>query len=198
MRLTELVHQQLKATLQEGAVAIDATAGNGHDTLMLAQLVGSTGKVLAIDLQTVALDATRERLRAAQALEPCELLQGDHAVVLASLQERYREQIAAATFNLGYLPGGDKSLTTSPAQTRSALDAVGPLLREGGMLFVTAYRGHPGGYTEAATVESWMRALPEAIWQVEQHEPPATSPDRMPPILWIAFKKKGDPQAALR
>lgn len=38
-----------------GDTVIDATAGNGHDTVFLAQLVGRQGRVWAFDVQSSAL-----------------------------------------------------------------------------------------------------------------------------------------------
>lgn len=49
---------------EPGAVAIDATAGGGVDTLFLARTVGPGGHVYAFDVQQAALDRTRERLAA--------------------------------------------------------------------------------------------------------------------------------------
>lgn len=186
MRLTEQVHLELKKTLLPGDTVIDATAGNGHDTLAMAQRVGPSGKVIAIDLQPGAINSTRSRLEAAGQLGRCELIEGDHADVLIKLLGKHRESVAAITFNLGYLPGGDKAVTTLPDTTLRALDAAKCLIKPGGILLVTAYRGHPGGKEEAGQVGAWMRALPEANWQAEAKEPPTRDSSRVPPILWCA------------
>ncbi len=188
MRLTEQVHLKLKKLLHPGDTAIDATAGNGHDTLALAEQVGPTGKVIAIDLQAAAIEATRIRLDRAGQLAQCELLQADHADALAVLAADHPASVAAITFNLGYLPGGNKQVTTSPPTTLRALETAKELLKVGGVLMLTAYRGHPGGIQEANQAASWMRALPKQNWQVESTEPPTRAKDRIPPVLWIAQK----------
>lgn len=190
MRLTEQVHLNLKAALHPGDTAIDATAGNGHDTLAMAQLVGPSGKVFAIDLQPAAITSTRTRLSDAGQLEQCELIEGDHAEILAALLPGHSLSVAAITFNLGYLPGGEKAITTSARSTLSALESAQQLLRDHGLLLVTAYRGHDGGMDEARQVEAWMQKLPAANWQVESTQPPTRHADRIPPILWIARKLK--------
>lgn len=186
MRLTEHVHLQLTATLLPGDCVIDATAGNGHDTLVLAERVGPAGKVFAIDRQSAAIAATRTRLAAAGQLQQCSLIEGDHAVVLNTLSSAYRARIAAITFNLGYLPGGEKHLTTCAGTTLPALDAASQLLRPGGILLVTAYRGHPGGMEEAAQVAAWMQARQNSAWHIDCCEPLTRDALRIPPILWIA------------
>lgn len=190
MRLTEQVHLKLKQTIQPGDTVIDATAGNGHDTLAMAELVGSSGNVIAVDLQPAAIESTRSRLMAAGQLAQCELIEGDHATVLNQLLPEYADRVTVITFNLGYLPGGAKEIITLPETTFGALEAARPLIRPGGTLLVTAYRGHDGGREEAKAVEAWLRALPELAWQVDSKEPLIAHANRIPPILWIARKQK--------
>ncbi|MGB0743413.1 MAG: tRNA (mnm(5)s(2)U34)-methyltransferase [Opitutales bacterium] len=185
MRLTEQVHLQLEVVLRPGDTAVDATAGNGHDTLAMAKLVGSTGKVIAIDLQAAAIESTCSRLEEAGQLSQCELIEGDHAEVFNELLAKYRGGISAITFNLGYLPGSDKALTTSPEKTLRALDAAQALLKPGGILLVTAYRGHPGGRDEAKQVAQWMGTLSGNHWHTEVREPLTENKESFPPILWI-------------
>lgn len=190
MRLTEHVHLELEKSLRPGDTAIDATAGNGHDTLAIAKLVGPSGKVYAIDCQADAIGSTRRRLEAAGQLAQCAMVEGDHADILNELLGEHNEHVAAITFNLGYLPGGDKEVTTLPETTLRALDAAACLLQPAGVLLVTAYRGHNGGKKEAIHVETWMRALDKNDWRTETEEPPTRDQARVPPILWIARRKK--------
>lgn len=182
MRLTEKVHQILKGHLKPGDYAIDATAGNGHDTLFLAEQVGASGQVIAIDLQACAIESTRQRLTASKVDDRVVLYEGDHASQLESLVEGRSHQIAAVVFNLGYLPGSDRIVQTQPDNTRRALNAAIRLLATGGWLCVIAYRGHPGGTEEARAVEDWMRTRQSAGNRVEYHLPPS---DNTPPVLWL-------------
>ena len=184
MRLTQLVHDRLKVHLRPGDYAIDATAGNGHDSLLLAQGVGKIGKLYAIDVQAAAIDATRERLHKLGCLDQAELQQGDHATLLENLAQESPRTAHAIVFNLGYLPGSDKTVQTQAGNTVAALDASARLLAPNGLLFVTAYRGHSGGATEADAVALWMRAQESAGWQLECHDPDSTR-NSLPPVLWI-------------
>ncbi len=187
MRLTERVHRELDSRVKSGDYVIDATAGNGHDSLKLAQLVGSDGEVFIVDIQGAAIDATRLMLSSAELEARCKLVCGDHGLLLTQCLGSLREQVSVITFNLGYFPGGDKSITTLPVSTIQALDASKGLLQQGGALFVTAYRGHSGGLKEAASVECWMKALFPNEWSVSSSEPEVSN-NRIPPILWIAVK----------
>jgi ubiquinone/menaquinone biosynthesis C-methylase UbiE len=185
MRLTERVHQALQRHLNEGDLAIDATAGNGHDTAAMARLVGRRGKVIAIDRQEDAVAITRNRISEAGLAHQVELVHAEHAEYLAALQADSAATVRAIVFNLGYLPGGDKRIRSHAATTTRAIESALALLCPGGLLCVTAYRAHPGGEAEAEAVASLMQSLPRATWQVTQH---LTAADNTPPVLWIVQK----------
>jgi SAM-dependent methyltransferase len=182
MRLTQIVHARLADHLNEGDLAIDATAGNGHDTRYLAEKVGAGGRVVAIDIQEAAIASTRTRLQAAGLADRVELVHAGHGAQLAARLKTDAGEVAAVLFNLGYLPGGDHSITTGAADTQGALQSARALLRPGGLLCVTAYCGHPGGPEEAAAVEAWMLRSAEQGDSVKQHRPEATN---HPPVLWV-------------
>ena len=185
MRLTELVHHTLNDYLREGDLAIDATAGNGHDTSYLASRVGEVGKVIAIDIQDSAIESTRSLLSQKALLDRVTLLAGDHSVILEQLLEDYKESVATVVFNLGYLPGSDKSVKTEATNTIQALDTSAMLLKPNGMLCVTAYCAHLGGGEEATSVKEWMASKECSGWQINSHVPVSSN---LPPILWLARK----------
>lgn len=148
-------HDLLRRALQAGDCALDATAGNGHDTLLLAQCVGVNGHVYAFDVQPPALAATRTRLQQAGLLERATLITDSHA----HLRQHITAGLKAAVFNLGYLPGSDKTVVTQPTSTVSALTQALDLLLPGGVLVVVIYHGHSGGEEERQAVEHWCAAL---------------------------------------
>ena len=147
----------LGEALQDGAVAVDGTMGGGGDTLFLCERVGERGRVYAFDVQEGAVVRTRERLREAGLEERATLIHAGHERV----QEFVREPIDAAVFNLGWLPGGDKAVTTRVGTTIEALDGCLALLKPRGLLTVCAYPGHPEGEAELQSVLAWARALPD-------------------------------------
>ncbi len=151
-RPTARAHREVAAVLRPGDAAVDATAGNGHDTVFLAGLVGGTGTVIAFDVQAQAIASTRERLAAAGLLERVELVHGSHAGIA---EHAAPGSVAAVMFNLGYLPGGDHSLITRREETLAALEAAMAVLRPGGLLTIVCYPGHPGGDEESAAVVAW-------------------------------------------
>lgn len=148
MRLTELAHAAVRECLRPGDIAVDATVGNGHDATFLAELVGPTGHVFGFDVQAAAL--------ARPVGSNVTLFLADHATMAAVLAG-HRGRVAAVMFNLGYLPGGDKAVTTRAESTVRACDGAVSLLRPGGVLTVVAYRGHPGGADECDAVRECLR-----------------------------------------
>lgn len=183
MRLTEYVHLCLETKLLKGDCVLDATAGNGYDTLKAAQLVQPNGRVISIDIQEDAIQATEKRLTQAKLNSLCELHLGSHGKLLGTLNQTFD----CILFNLGYLPGSDKKIITTPTDTLSALNQSPKLLKENGILFVTAYRQHKGGQNEADQVAEWMLEKQTQGWITEKIEPKHNS-DYLSPILWIASK----------
>ncbi|SDE21714.1 Putative rRNA methylase [Paenibacillus sp. UNCCL117] len=158
-------HQLIEARLKPGEAAIDATAGNGVDTVFLARQVGAEGCVYAFDIQESALASTAARCAREVPDRQVELLHRSHAEMAAAIPEHWHGRIAAVTFNLGYLPGHDHSTITLPDSTLQALDSAAKLLRRGGVITIVVYSGHPGGETEAAAVDRWAAGLPQDGYQ---------------------------------
>ncbi len=137
-RLTELAHEIISAELKAGESAIDATAGNGHDTLFLCQLTGPTGSVYALDIQQKALDQTANRLQSAD-YHNYHLVCCNHCQLREMIPDHSHQQIGAIMFNLGYLPGGDHAIMTQMESTLTAIRSSLELLRPEGILTVLAY-----------------------------------------------------------
>ena len=139
-----------------GAHVIDGTMGNGHDTLWLAELVGENGRVYGFDIQPEAVRQTRERLEAAGFLDRAELFLAGHE----NIARLVPGEADAAVFNLGWLPGADKSVRTHVDTTLVAVNAALDKLKEGGLLTVCAYPGHEEGRIELNALTEWARSLP--------------------------------------
>lgn len=177
--LAERAHQAIAHRLSAGDVAIDATVGNGHDTLFLANCVGDKGLVYGFDVQAQAITSTRQRLTQHGVLERVQLFQTSHQQMKALLPPGLHGRIKAVMFNLGYLPGADKSVITETATTLPALELACQLLMGQGVMTVMAYPGHAGGDDESQQVSAWSQTLEPALFTVEQVlsvRPQAASP----------------------
>ena len=166
----EYSHLLLRGRLLPGDMAVDATAGNGHDTIFLARLTGSQGKVFAFDVQALAIAATRQLLQSHLVPDNCyQLICGSHSTMPEHLPPELKGCVAAVIFNLGYLPGGDKSLVTRTETTLPAVVTAMEFLRPGGMLILVLYPGHPSGAEEAQALRELAMALPSKHWQVSEY-----------------------------
>ncbi|GAB4151120.1 MAG: class I SAM-dependent methyltransferase [Planctomycetaceae bacterium] len=154
-RLTEQAHDFLRPVLQAGDVAIDATAGNGHDTLFLAKLVGENGMVFAFDIQPDAIANTQQRLDAHR-LQNVQLLLANHQRLSKLIPREHHGKVKAAMFNLGYLPGSEKRIVTQPESTVAAFSQTLDLLSADGRMTVIAYPGHAGGRAETTAVREFL------------------------------------------
>lgn len=153
--LTALAQTRLQQHLKRGDRVIDATAGNGHDTLFLARQVLPEGAVMAFDIQEKALQNTRQRLRQ-QGIDAVILQHGGHENMQQLTPPDWLGTVSAIVFNLGYLPGSDKKTATEANTTVAALEASTHLLKRGGCLSILVYRGHPGAESEAEAVSQWL------------------------------------------
>jgi predicted methyltransferase len=180
LHVTELAHRLLRPSLKPAGWVVDATAGNGHDTVFLAECVGPTGRVFGFDVQAQALAATAERV---QGLPQVTLIHAGHEQLHARLPAAAHGRLAAVMFNLGYLPGAAKDVTTRPGTTLAALEQALDLLCAGGLVTLVLYPGHQAGREEAEAVRDAARRLPSiyAATITERLNALAAAPQ----LLWI-------------
>lgn len=185
--LTSKAQTFIEKAVSPGDLVIDATLGNGHDTLFLARLVGPTGKVYGFDIQLAAHRETLNRLQQAGLTHQVGLLHQGHEAMVRCLPSALQGRIRAAMFNLGYLPGTDKKITTFPETTIEALESCKTMLMSGGRMTVVAYTGHPGGNEEANAVEQWTASLDPTEWSCDTIRP--NSLHSSPPKLYCCEKR---------
>jgi tRNA A58 N-methylase Trm61 len=175
----DFAHFTVCGTLTEGDVAVDATVGNGHDTVVLARAVGGEGHVFGFDVQAEAIEQTGARLASKDVQAEVDLMQVGHEEMDRRLPGGVVGEVGAVMFNLGYLPGSASDLTTTPDTTLPALEAAVRLLRPGGVVTVVVYTGHEGGTEEAKAVDAWAADLSQAHFHAlsyrfmnQQNNPP--------------------------
>ena len=164
-----------------GETVIDATVGNGNDTAWLLEQVGSTGTVIGFDIQSQAIESTRQRLLDAQNLT---LIQDGHQNLLAY---PYRD-LACVLYNLGYLPKGDKTIATHSESTIASIQAASQLLKKGGVIMIIAYPGHPAGKEESDALESHLATYPQREFQCWKFA--FINQRNNPPILYCLEKRR--------
>ncbi len=135
----KIAHDFWKKILTAGDCAIDATCGNGHDSLFIAELIGPEGKLHCIDVQESAIENTRAELK--YLIDMSHFHLGSHEI-LPPVSPKL------IVYNLGYLPGADKSLTTMTNTTLKSVQNALEIIQPGGLISITCYPGHPEGKTE--------------------------------------------------
>ena len=148
--------------IRPGDTVVDATMGNGHDTLFLCQAVGPDGRVYAFDIQQPAVDTTDALLRKNGVRDRAVLFCRGHEYMKDSVPEKVR----AVVFNLGWLPGGDHQVTTRWETTCTALESALDLLQPCGVLVLCAYPGHTEGARECKEIQALFSALPNHAFNV--------------------------------
>lgn len=153
--ILQLIKDQMRLTVDPQGTYLDFTMGNGHDTLFLSRLVPE-GKVFAFDIQAQAVASTREML-AQNGVENVTLIHDSHE----AFESYYDGEISGGMFNLGYLPGGDHSVTTLCEVTIRTLQKALKKLKVGGVIAVAVYPGHEEGAKEGMELGNYLAELPK-------------------------------------
>lgn len=164
-----LAHHYFKQKLKIGDIALDCTAGNGHDSLFIAQQIldGNQGDLYCIDLQEQAILNTKKLLEehlSKEQLNRVRFLQQSH-----ELLPNIPNTVALIVYNFGYLPGGDKTITT---QVESSLKSIAKgleLLAPSGIMSLTCYPGHEEGEKEQNALFSFCEELDKKSWNLCLH-----------------------------
>lgn len=182
-------HWMIAQNIRPGDTVIDATCGNGGDTVFLAEAVSPAGHVHAFDIQSEAIQATYARLKK-KSLEPHVTLHHcSHDYAVSVLTEAERTSVRAAVFNLGYLPGSDKQIVTSASSTTAAVLSYLHTFPPGVPVIVVIYHGHPGGNAERTAVENLAAELSEQEVRVLRYS--LEFQEKAPPYV-LTFEKTGE------
>ncbi len=175
-----------KDYIKPGMTVVDATCGNGNDTLFLKSILNDTGKLYALDIQIEAVLRTKKLLNE----------HGYNEDETLSIMNRSHENFDFipdgecfdfVVYNLGYLPKGDKTITTQYKTTLMSLNSALSKLNSGGLVVVLCYRGHESGAEEAKYLEDYLSSLEQKAFDVCQLD--FINQKNAPPIMWIIEKK---------
>lgn len=159
----DLAHQYWTNFLAAGDLAVDATCGNGHDTVFLAK---KGARVISIDVQQDALDQAKVNAEEEGVADQITFLKQCHSTFPEEIEGSV---VKLFVYNLGYLPGGDKDLTTKVETTLQSIRNAMVLLANGGMISITCYPGHEEGEREEAELLNFCRAIDPKEWSCCHH-----------------------------
>lgn len=160
-----LSHQLFTDIVIPGDLIVDATCGNGKDSLFLAKLLCGEGRLVVYDIQEQAINNTKALLRA-------QLTEREFSILEFKQQshEHINEQGAKLFhYNLGYLPKGDKSITTVTKSTLASIQMALGLLAPQGVVSVVCYPGHREGNEEMLALEDFSQTLSPKLWKVSSY-----------------------------
>lgn len=169
----DLAHSYWKMLIKSGDIVIDATCGNGHDSVILAELALNTeeGAIHAFDIQAQALESTRQKIESHFPKEKAERIfyhQTCHSQLSQAIPQEHKA-IKLVVYNLGYLPGGDKSKTTLLDTTLKSIEEAQKLIVPGGAISITCYPGHEEGKIEEEALLQLIAKLPPHTWSCCHH-----------------------------
>ena len=184
-KITEVNKIFLDKIVQKGDIVIDATMGNGYDTIYLGNLVGENGKVYAFDVQEEAIKSTKKKVERDNMTDRVELILDGHQ----NLDKYVKEEVSCVVFNLGYLPRAKHVVLTKPDTTLEAIKKSLKLLKPNGIISIAAYIGHEGGLEEKNYICEYLDNLNQNEFNVLHMQ--FTNQINNPPQL-ILIEKKGD------
>lgn len=173
--MTSLVHLYLDHIVSKDDICIDATCGRGHDTKYLSSICKH---VYAFDIQNEAIQSTKQLLDA-QSIDNVDLIHDSHEHFY-----RYVKHFKGAIFNLGYLPHGDKTITTEHHTTIKTIKHMLDCLAADGFVMLVIYPGHPKGFIESREISSFISSINHKQYKIIKTYLPYQ--DNHPPyIIWI-------------
>lgn len=177
-------HKILAEHLNHAAFVIDATVGNGYDSLFVSEILGRNGKLFGFDIQKAAIEQTQNKLQNTQC--KTQLFCQGHETMFQTLSG-YARKIDAVIFNLGFLPYGSPNITTQTATTFSAIIQSFALLRPKGIIVIVAYRGHNMGKIEQSFLDSWLAKVSDKVAYIAKYEQFNTQSDA--PLVYSIEKR---------
>lgn len=160
----EACHSLLTHRLKQGMTVVDATVGNGYDSLHVLKILDRSGKLIGLDIDPLAIENTQRLLWENGYKDYAQLYCTDHQ----NLQQFVDVPVDCILFNFGYLPGNKQRYTTIGSSSCQAVHAGLNLLKQGGMMILVLYTGHIEGSIESQMLGELVKALDQKKYHVFQ------------------------------
>ena len=179
---TDFVHSLIKEKIESDFLCIDATLGNGYDTLFLLKNLKENGFVFGFDIQNDAIKNTKKLLKNKN-FSKYKLIEDSHV----NFEKYIKEKIDLVVYNLGYLPGGDKTITTKSKSTLKSIKSAMDILKKHGMIFITAYPGHNEGQNELNLMKNYFKTVDQRNFNIVKLD--FYNQVNKPPVIFIIEKR---------
>ncbi|CDZ74459.1 putative rRNA methylase [Peptoniphilus sp. ING2-D1G] len=174
----EIVDEIIENMDLKDSCCLDCTCGNGKDSLNILSHMDGSGFLYCCDLQKQAVENT-ERLLKSKEFENFKMMHKSHDEIFDEIPCKLKLII----YNLGYLPGSDKSIATKASTTIKSIDRAILKLREDGVIIVVSYLGHQGSHEERKAVDEYLKNLDQQKYKVEKRE--FYNQKNNPPIVYL-------------
>src|SRR6056297_977572 len=185
MQGVEFSHWLFSNFIDNNKIFVDATCGNGNDTLFLAEKVSSQGKIYAFDIQKEAVQITKEKFDNIDYDFDIDFIVDGHENIDSYLENK----IDGIIYNLGYLPGSQKDIKTEKVTTIKSLKKALELLSQVGLIVIVIYTEHQGGNEEKEAVLDFASKLDYKKYNVLHYH--FINQKKNPPEV-IGIKKRSD------
>ncbi|MBG9988451.1 class I SAM-dependent methyltransferase [Aerococcaceae bacterium DSM 111176] len=142
---------------------IDGTTGNGNDIHRIVSNKHFKGHAYGFDIQEQAILNTQNKLEDIDS-NRYTLINDSHANINKYIKSNVT--IHGAIFNLGYLPGGDHSITTQGESTLKSVEFISNQLVKGGQIILVVYSGHDSGKVESDQILNALSEYSQDEFQV--------------------------------
>lgn len=156
-KIVEFSHLLIKDYIERHAtkelLLVDATCGAGNDTLFMANCLNGLGKIVAYDIQESAITMTKVLLEK----------NGYTNILYKLTSHEYISEIPdLVIYNFGYLPNGDKSITTKvESSVKSVLNMIDLIhINPDLLIILVLYPGHTNGWIESEKIDQLCFKLP--------------------------------------
>ena len=173
--ISKIAHYIIETFLENKNTAIDGTLGNGHDTDFLAERFK---EVYTFDIQEEACTNYTQKKK-----ENVKVIHSSHDL----FQEYVDKKVDCIMYNLGFLPGGDKNITTKSETSLKSINTGLNLLNSGGIMTICLYRGHDEGKREENIIIPYLKEIDKSVYGVMYHS--FLNRNKKSPVLVIIEKK---------
>lgn len=183
--MINVAHTLLLDKVQQAQIMLDATCGNGFDTLFLSKNSLSQAEIYAFDIQPEAI-ANSKKLLKEQGVEHKVSWFCDNHI---NFSDYIKNKLDVVILNLGYLPNGDKNITTTAPTTILLLEKLLIKLNVGGIVAITSYPGHNEGFAENLILQDQLQTLPSKYFTVASFK--MINHSDKAPVFYIIEKVRG-------
>lgn len=153
-----LVESLMKSKIPTSKICLDMTFGNGNDSYKMLSINKSI-QVYGFDIQKICIDNAKKT-------NNLKVINDSHL----NFEKYTNEKIDFAVFNLGYLPGGDKNITTNYDTVIKTLEKLLKLMNIEGQIVITFYPGHRPGFEESINIINFLRTLNQKEFNVIRYD----------------------------